>query len=84
MRKLVGLGVSALLMASALGCTSAQQERREEMTHRMRARDAASVGDYQTAAREQRESFKAERQAAKKSVDESFHGDVPPPLPVPY
>ena len=81
MQKIVGLGMAALLAASAVGCaTSARDEHRQAYSHRVRARDAASVGDYQTAAREQREAYKAEREAADKSVDAIDDGRAPPPV----
>ena len=89
MRKILGLTCMGLLFSAAAGCASqAAVERRDAQRHEYRAQRAASYGDYERAAAEQRAANIERDRAARHQYEENLEDGprIPPPatpLPAP-
>ena len=81
MRTIVGLACVALFGAAGCASTS-EMEQREAMKHDYRAQRAASVGDYERAAAEQRAGRIERARAARHAYEEGEeYAPAPPPPP---
>lgn len=78
--KRIGLG---LIVAGLFGCASSTELENKSRVHTMRADAAASVRDYDTAAREKHEAEELHAKAVNKSYKEGRTDDVQVPSDVP-
>ena len=82
MRKILGLACMGLLFSAAAGCaTQSEVERRDAQRHEYRAQRAASYGDYERAAAEQRAANIERERAARHQYQENYEDAprLPPP-----
>jgi hypothetical protein len=78
--KRIGLG---LVVAGLFGCASSTELENKSRVHTLRADAAASVRDYDTAAREKHEAEELHAKAVNKSYKEGRTSDVQVPSDVP-
>jgi hypothetical protein len=77
---IVGLGLLAL---GATGCATATELEMKARVHDNKATAAASIRDYDTAAKEHKKAEKLHAKAVKEAVDEGTTNAVIVPVPAP-